>query len=63
MADQTFFVLIISFFSLEVQIMRQINHPSIVRLISFSESDEHYFLVLECEFLFLSEHMHLTDIT
>jgi hypothetical protein len=31
----------------EVQIMRQINHPSIVKLISFSESDEHYFLVLE----------------
>ena len=29
--------------------MRQINHPSIVKLISFSESDEHYFLVLERE--------------
>ncbi|KAJ7507580.1 kinase-like domain-containing protein [Mycena galericulata] len=31
----------------EVQIMRGTNHPSIVRLISFSESEEHYFLVLE----------------
>ncbi|CCA69082.1 related to serine/threonine-protein kinase [Serendipita indica DSM 11827] len=27
----------------EVQIMRGIDHPSIVKLISFSESDEHYF--------------------
>ncbi|KAL4241594.1 Protein kinase domain-containing protein [Abortiporus biennis] len=31
----------------EVQIMRGINHPSIVKLLSFSESQEHYFLVLE----------------
>ncbi|KAJ7667839.1 kinase-like domain-containing protein [Mycena polygramma] len=31
----------------EVQIMRGTNHPAIVKLISFSESDEHYFLVLE----------------
>jgi len=31
----------------EVQIMRGINHPNIIKLISFSESDEHYFLVLE----------------
>ncbi|EMD41022.1 hypothetical protein CERSUDRAFT_111598 [Gelatoporia subvermispora B] len=31
----------------EVQIMRGINHPSIVELYSFSESPEHYFLVLE----------------
>ncbi|KII95335.1 hypothetical protein PLICRDRAFT_169999 [Plicaturopsis crispa FD-325 SS-3] len=31
----------------EVQIMRGTSHPSIVRLISFSESPEHYFLVLE----------------
>ncbi|KAG8825319.1 hypothetical protein FRC19_011683 [Serendipita sp. 401] len=31
----------------EVQIMRGIDHPSVVKLISFSESDEHYFLVLE----------------
>ncbi|KAK7049671.1 MAPK-activated protein kinase Srk1 [Paramarasmius palmivorus] len=31
----------------EVQIMRGIRHPSIVKLISFSESPEHYFLVLE----------------
>lgn len=29
--------------------MRGTNHPGIVRLISFSESDEHYFLVLERE--------------
>lgn len=35
---------------LEVQIMRGINHPSIVKLLSFSESQEHYFLVLECEY-------------
>jgi serine/threonine protein kinase len=31
----------------EVQIMRGIHHPSIVKLHSFSESPEHYFLVLE----------------
>ncbi|PFH52518.1 hypothetical protein AMATHDRAFT_1925 [Amanita thiersii Skay4041] len=31
----------------EVQIMRTTNHPSIVKLYSFSESPEHYFLVLE----------------
>ncbi|TDL29461.1 Pkinase-domain-containing protein [Rickenella mellea] len=31
----------------EVQIMRGTNHPGIVKLLSFSESDEHYFLVLE----------------
>ncbi|KAK2466356.1 hypothetical protein APHAL10511_001998 [Amanita phalloides] len=31
----------------EVQIMRGINHPSVVRLYSFSESSEYYFLVLE----------------
>ncbi|KAJ2916519.1 hypothetical protein MD484_g3931, partial [Candolleomyces efflorescens] len=31
----------------EVQIMRGIQHPSIVKLHSFSESPEHYFLVLE----------------
>lgn len=29
--------------------MRGIDHPSIVRLLQFFESDEHYFLVLECE--------------
>jgi hypothetical protein len=27
--------------------MRGTDHPGIVKLISFSESDEHYFLVLE----------------
>ncbi|KAF9146850.1 hypothetical protein BGX30_005060 [Mortierella sp. GBA39] len=31
----------------EVQIMRQLRHPGIVELHEFSESDEHYFLVLE----------------
>ncbi|KAI8988199.1 kinase-like domain-containing protein [Mycotypha africana] len=31
----------------EVQIMRNINHNNIVRLIQFSESDDYYFLVLE----------------
>jgi serine/threonine protein kinase len=31
----------------EVQIMRGTNHPSIVRLISFSESPDHYYIVLE----------------
>ncbi|KAH7904223.1 kinase-like domain-containing protein [Hygrophoropsis aurantiaca] len=31
----------------EVQIMRGTNHPAVVRLISFSESQEYYFLVLE----------------
>ncbi len=29
--------------------MRGIDHPGIVRLLEFFESDEHYFLVLECE--------------
>lgn len=27
--------------------MRGIDHPNVVKLVSFSESDEHYFLVLE----------------
>ncbi|CEG83904.1 Putative CAMK/CAMK1/CAMK1-RCK protein kinase [Rhizopus microsporus] len=31
----------------EVQIMRNIKHKNIVQLIQFSESDDHYFLVLE----------------
>ncbi|KAG0737887.1 hypothetical protein G6F57_009642 [Rhizopus arrhizus] len=31
----------------EVQIMQNIKHKNIVQLIQFSESDEHYFLVLE----------------
>jgi len=31
----------------EVQIMRGINHPSIIKLLSFSESPEHFFLILE----------------
>ncbi|CUA69066.1 hypothetical protein RSOLAG22IIIB_03744 [Rhizoctonia solani] len=31
----------------EVAIMRGLNHQSIVKLLSFSESDEHFFLVLE----------------
>lgn len=29
--------------------MRGIDHPSIVKLLKFFESDEHYFLVLECK--------------
>ena len=33
--------------SIEVQIMRGINHPAIVKLLAFFESPEHYFLVLE----------------
>ncbi|KAF5369885.1 hypothetical protein D9758_001215 [Tetrapyrgos nigripes] len=31
----------------EVQIMRGTHHPCVVKLISFSESNEHYFLVME----------------
>ncbi|KAF9193517.1 hypothetical protein BGZ51_003072 [Haplosporangium sp. Z 767] len=31
----------------EVQIMRQLKHPGIVELYEFTESSEHYFLVLE----------------
>ena len=31
----------------EVQIMRGIDHPSIVKLYAFSESAEYYYLVLE----------------
>lgn len=31
----------------EVQIMRGVDHQSIVKLLSFSESPEYYFLVLE----------------
>ncbi|PKI85011.1 MAPK-activated protein kinase Srk1 [Malassezia vespertilionis] len=31
----------------EVQIMRRLEHPSIVKLLSFTESDEHCFLVME----------------
>jgi serine/threonine-protein kinase RCK2 len=31
----------------EVQIMRQMDHPNVVRLISFSESSQHYYIVLE----------------
>ena len=27
--------------------MRGVDNPNVVKLISFSESDEHYFLVLE----------------
>lgn len=29
--------------------MRGIDHSSIVKLLGFTESDEHYFLILECE--------------
>ncbi|KAF3265581.1 hypothetical protein TWF192_000230 [Orbilia oligospora] len=31
----------------EVQIMRQLNHPNIVKLISFSESKQYYYIILE----------------
>ena len=31
----------------EVQIMRQIDHPNIVKLIDFSESRQYYYIVLE----------------
>ncbi|KAI9639676.1 putative Serine/threonine-protein kinase [Dioszegia hungarica] len=31
----------------EVQIMRGIDHPGVVKLLNFFESDEHYFLILE----------------
>ncbi|KAF3903653.1 hypothetical protein AA313_de0206272 [Arthrobotrys entomopaga] len=31
----------------EVQIMRQLNHPNIVKLISFSESRSYYYIILE----------------
>lgn len=31
----------------EVQIMRQLDHPNIVRLIDFSESRQYYYIVLE----------------
>ncbi|KAE8133035.1 kinase-like domain-containing protein [Aspergillus pseudotamarii] len=31
----------------EVQIMRQIDHPNIVKLISFSESRQYYYIILE----------------
>jgi serine/threonine protein kinase len=33
--------------------MRGIDHPGIVKLLSFFESDEHYFLILERELLIL----------
>lgn len=36
----------------EVQIMRGTHHPAIVKLVSFSESLEHYFLVLERKICF-----------
>ncbi|KAJ2899219.1 uncharacterized protein MKZ38_003362 [Zalerion maritima] len=31
----------------EVQIMRQLDHPNIIRLINFSESKQYYYIVLE----------------
>ena len=42
--------------------MRGTHHPSIVKLISFSESPEHYFLVLECRYLHCSLHCSPNDI-
>jgi serine/threonine protein kinase len=50
-ADQVFLVVQRANILKEVQIMRGTNHPNIIKLISFSESDEHYFLVLECKYL------------
>jgi len=35
-------------FLLEVQIMRGINHSSIVKLYNFFETSEYYFLIMEC---------------
>jgi hypothetical protein len=29
--------------------MRGIDHPGVVKLIGFFESEEHYFLILECK--------------
>lgn len=31
----------------EVQIMRQVDHPNIIKLIDFSESRQYYFIILE----------------
>ena len=31
----------------EVQIMRQLDHPSIIKLIDFSESRQYYYIILE----------------
>ena len=44
-------VLMDTYAGVEVQIMRGINHPSIVKLLQFFESDEHYFLILECVYI------------
>lgn len=38
--------------------MRGTFHPSIVKLFSFSESPDHYFLVMECQYPFLSTLVH-----
>ncbi len=43
----TLYVVINDPFYLEVQIMCGVNHPSIIKLLSFSESSDHFFLVLE----------------
>lgn len=43
--------------------MRGVDHPSVVKLISFTESDEHYFLILErMSHIFLLT-CHLTHFT
>lgn len=39
---------------IEVQIMRGLSHPSIVKLQNFAESPEHYFLILERTFVLLA---------
>ena len=44
--------------------MRGVDHSSIVKLISFSESEEHYFLVLErMRFMFPFACSALTHVT
>ena len=43
--------------------MRGTSHPSIVKLHSFSESEEHYFLVMECVSIFSSNVLPLIYFT
>lgn len=49
----------------EVQIMRGLRHGGIVELLAFTESREHYFLVLElmsvnlCSLCFMSAHLRI----
>lgn len=43
--------------------MRGLNHPSIVKLLAFSESEEHFFLVLECTSSILDNLPSADDLT